>query len=150
MGPEYAVRRRGVWPLSPIPLSALVARHAGEMIGRYTALMTHKLGLGALTRVMQPYPGGSGAQNRRRIPAHPPDTLRPKAHGPLVCLAAWALVRAQVVRSKRVRTCTAANVIAVHSSLCYAEAASWAYGGEAYHHALCTLRALQSSRRYFL
>jgi pyruvate/2-oxoglutarate dehydrogenase complex dihydrolipoamide dehydrogenase (E3) component len=36
--------------------ATIVARHAGEMIGLYTTLMTHKLGLGALTRVIQPYP----------------------------------------------------------------------------------------------
>ncbi len=36
--------------------ATIVARHAGEMIGLYTTLMTHRLGLGALTRVIQPYP----------------------------------------------------------------------------------------------
>jgi pyruvate/2-oxoglutarate dehydrogenase complex dihydrolipoamide dehydrogenase (E3) component len=36
--------------------ATIVARHAGEMIGLYTTLMTHKLGLGALTQVIQPYP----------------------------------------------------------------------------------------------
>jgi pyruvate/2-oxoglutarate dehydrogenase complex dihydrolipoamide dehydrogenase (E3) component len=36
--------------------ATIVARHAGEMIGLYTTLMTHKLGLSALTRVIQPYP----------------------------------------------------------------------------------------------
>ena len=36
--------------------ATIVARHAGEMIGLYTTLMTHKLGLGGLTRVIQPYP----------------------------------------------------------------------------------------------
>ena len=36
--------------------ATIVARHAGEMIGIYTTLMTHRLGLGALTRVIQPYP----------------------------------------------------------------------------------------------
>ena len=36
--------------------ATIVARHAGDMIGLYTALMTHKLGLGALTKVIQPYP----------------------------------------------------------------------------------------------
>ena len=36
--------------------ATIVARHAGEMIGLYTTLMTHTLGLGALARVIQPYP----------------------------------------------------------------------------------------------
>jgi pyruvate/2-oxoglutarate dehydrogenase complex dihydrolipoamide dehydrogenase (E3) component len=36
--------------------ATIVARNAGDMIGLYTTLMTHKLGLGALTRVIQPYP----------------------------------------------------------------------------------------------
>jgi pyruvate/2-oxoglutarate dehydrogenase complex dihydrolipoamide dehydrogenase (E3) component len=36
--------------------ATIVARHAGEMIGLYTTLMTHRLGLGTLTRVIQPYP----------------------------------------------------------------------------------------------
>lgn len=36
--------------------ATVVARNAGDMIGLYTTLMTHKLGLGALTRVIQPYP----------------------------------------------------------------------------------------------
>jgi hypothetical protein len=36
--------------------ATIVTRHAGDMIGLYTSLMTHKLGLGALTRVIQPYP----------------------------------------------------------------------------------------------
>jgi pyruvate/2-oxoglutarate dehydrogenase complex dihydrolipoamide dehydrogenase (E3) component len=36
--------------------ATIVARHAGDMIGLYTTLMTHKLGLGALTKVIQPYP----------------------------------------------------------------------------------------------
>ncbi|MBM3224430.1 MAG: mercuric reductase [Candidatus Tectomicrobia bacterium] len=36
--------------------ATIVARHAGEMIGLYTTLMTHRLGLNALTRVIQPYP----------------------------------------------------------------------------------------------
>jgi len=36
--------------------ATIVARHAGEMIGLYTTLMTHRLGLGALVRVIQPYP----------------------------------------------------------------------------------------------
>lgn len=36
--------------------ATIVARHAGEMIGMYTTLMTHRLGLGALTKVIQPYP----------------------------------------------------------------------------------------------
>ncbi len=36
--------------------ATIVARHAGEMIGLYTTLMTHTLGLGALVQVIQPYP----------------------------------------------------------------------------------------------
>src|SRR5262249_39819786 len=36
--------------------ATIVARHAGEMIGLYTTLMTHKMGLGALSRVIQRYP----------------------------------------------------------------------------------------------
>ena len=36
--------------------ATIVARNAGDMIGIYTTLMTHKLGLGALTKVIQPYP----------------------------------------------------------------------------------------------
>lgn len=36
--------------------ATVVARQAGEMIGLYTMLMTHRLGLKALARVIQPYP----------------------------------------------------------------------------------------------
>ena len=36
--------------------ATIVALHAGEMIGLYIILMTHKLGLGALPRVIQLYP----------------------------------------------------------------------------------------------
>jgi pyruvate/2-oxoglutarate dehydrogenase complex dihydrolipoamide dehydrogenase (E3) component len=36
--------------------ATVVARHAGEMIGVYTTAMTHGLGLGALAKVIQPYP----------------------------------------------------------------------------------------------
>jgi pyruvate/2-oxoglutarate dehydrogenase complex dihydrolipoamide dehydrogenase (E3) component len=36
--------------------ATVVARHAGDMIGVYTAAMTHGLGLGALSKVIQPYP----------------------------------------------------------------------------------------------
>jgi len=36
--------------------ATIVARNAGDMIGLYTTLMTHRLGLGALTKVIQPYP----------------------------------------------------------------------------------------------
>lgn len=41
---------------STIVGATIVARHAGEMIGLYTILMTQGLGLGALARVIQPYP----------------------------------------------------------------------------------------------
>jgi pyruvate/2-oxoglutarate dehydrogenase complex dihydrolipoamide dehydrogenase (E3) component len=36
--------------------ATVVARNAGDMIGVYTMAMTHGLGLGALARVIQPYP----------------------------------------------------------------------------------------------
>lgn len=36
--------------------ATIVARHAGDMIGLYTTLLTHRLGLKALSRVIQPYP----------------------------------------------------------------------------------------------
>lgn len=36
--------------------ATVVARNAGDMIGVYTAAMTHGLGLGGLAKVMQPYP----------------------------------------------------------------------------------------------
>jgi pyruvate/2-oxoglutarate dehydrogenase complex dihydrolipoamide dehydrogenase (E3) component len=36
--------------------ATVVARHAGDMIGIYTTAMTHGLGLGALSKVIQPYP----------------------------------------------------------------------------------------------
>lgn len=36
--------------------ATIVARHAGDMISLYTTLMTHRLGLGALSKVIQPYP----------------------------------------------------------------------------------------------
>lgn len=41
---------------STIVGATVVARHAGEMIGLYTTLMTQKLGLGTLARLIQPYP----------------------------------------------------------------------------------------------
>jgi pyruvate/2-oxoglutarate dehydrogenase complex dihydrolipoamide dehydrogenase (E3) component len=36
--------------------ATVVARHAGDMIGVYTTAITHGLGLGALSKVIQPYP----------------------------------------------------------------------------------------------
>jgi pyruvate/2-oxoglutarate dehydrogenase complex dihydrolipoamide dehydrogenase (E3) component len=36
--------------------ATVVARNAGDMIGVYTLAMTHGLGLGALAKVIQPYP----------------------------------------------------------------------------------------------
>jgi pyruvate/2-oxoglutarate dehydrogenase complex dihydrolipoamide dehydrogenase (E3) component len=36
--------------------ATVVARHAGDMIGVYTMAMTHGLGLGALAKIIQPYP----------------------------------------------------------------------------------------------
>jgi pyruvate/2-oxoglutarate dehydrogenase complex dihydrolipoamide dehydrogenase (E3) component len=36
--------------------ATVVARNAGDMIGIYTTAMTHGLGLGALAKVIQPYP----------------------------------------------------------------------------------------------
>ncbi len=36
--------------------ATVVARNAGDMIGVYTTAMTHGLGLGALSKVIQPYP----------------------------------------------------------------------------------------------
>ena len=36
--------------------ATIVARNAGDMIGIYTTAMTHGLGLGALSKVIQPYP----------------------------------------------------------------------------------------------
>jgi pyruvate/2-oxoglutarate dehydrogenase complex dihydrolipoamide dehydrogenase (E3) component len=36
--------------------ATVVARHAGDMIGIYTMAMTHGLGLGALAKIIQPYP----------------------------------------------------------------------------------------------
>ncbi|MFQ5915341.1 MAG: mercuric reductase [Nitrospinota bacterium] len=36
--------------------ATVVARNAGEMIGVYTMAMTHGLGLGAVSKVIQPYP----------------------------------------------------------------------------------------------
>lgn len=36
--------------------ATIVARHAGDMIGIYTMAMTHRLGLGALAKLIQPYP----------------------------------------------------------------------------------------------
>lgn len=36
--------------------ATVVARNAGDMIGMYTTAMTHGLGLGALAKVIQPYP----------------------------------------------------------------------------------------------
>ncbi len=36
--------------------ATVVARHAGDMIGVYATAMTHGLGLGALSKVIQPYP----------------------------------------------------------------------------------------------
>jgi pyruvate/2-oxoglutarate dehydrogenase complex dihydrolipoamide dehydrogenase (E3) component len=36
--------------------ATVVARHAGDMIGIYTTAMAHGLGLGALSKVIQPYP----------------------------------------------------------------------------------------------
>jgi pyruvate/2-oxoglutarate dehydrogenase complex dihydrolipoamide dehydrogenase (E3) component len=36
--------------------ATVVARHAGDMIGIYTTAMTHGLRLGALSKVIQPYP----------------------------------------------------------------------------------------------
>jgi pyruvate/2-oxoglutarate dehydrogenase complex dihydrolipoamide dehydrogenase (E3) component len=36
--------------------ATVVARHAGDMIGVYTMAMTHGLGLGALGKIIQPYP----------------------------------------------------------------------------------------------
>jgi pyruvate/2-oxoglutarate dehydrogenase complex dihydrolipoamide dehydrogenase (E3) component len=46
--------------------ATIVARYAGEMIGLYTTLMTHKLGLGALIRVIQPYPTQAEAVRKTR------------------------------------------------------------------------------------
>jgi pyruvate/2-oxoglutarate dehydrogenase complex dihydrolipoamide dehydrogenase (E3) component len=36
--------------------ATVVARNAGDMIGVYTMAMTHGLGLGALSKLIQPYP----------------------------------------------------------------------------------------------
>ena len=36
--------------------ATIVARNAGDMIGIYTTAITHGLGLGALSKVIQPYP----------------------------------------------------------------------------------------------
>jgi pyruvate/2-oxoglutarate dehydrogenase complex dihydrolipoamide dehydrogenase (E3) component len=36
--------------------ATVVARHAGDMIGVYTMAMTHRLSLGALAKIIQPYP----------------------------------------------------------------------------------------------
>jgi pyruvate/2-oxoglutarate dehydrogenase complex dihydrolipoamide dehydrogenase (E3) component len=36
--------------------ATVVARNAGDMIGVYTTAITHRLGLGALAKVIQPYP----------------------------------------------------------------------------------------------
>jgi pyruvate/2-oxoglutarate dehydrogenase complex dihydrolipoamide dehydrogenase (E3) component len=36
--------------------ATIVAHNAGDMIGMYTTAMTHGLGLGALAKVIQPYP----------------------------------------------------------------------------------------------
>ena len=36
--------------------ATIVARHAGEMIGLYTMAMTHRVGLGRLAKLIQPYP----------------------------------------------------------------------------------------------
>jgi pyruvate/2-oxoglutarate dehydrogenase complex dihydrolipoamide dehydrogenase (E3) component len=36
--------------------ATVIARNAGDMIGMYTMAMTHGLGLGALAKVIQPYP----------------------------------------------------------------------------------------------
>jgi pyruvate/2-oxoglutarate dehydrogenase complex dihydrolipoamide dehydrogenase (E3) component len=36
--------------------ATVVARNAGDMLGVYTLAMTHRLGLGALARMIQPYP----------------------------------------------------------------------------------------------
>jgi pyruvate/2-oxoglutarate dehydrogenase complex dihydrolipoamide dehydrogenase (E3) component len=36
--------------------ATVVARHAGDMIGVYTMAMTHRLSLGAVAKIIQPYP----------------------------------------------------------------------------------------------
>ncbi len=36
--------------------ATIIARNAGDMIGLYTTAMTHGLGLGALSKVILPYP----------------------------------------------------------------------------------------------
>ena len=68
--------------------ATIVARHAGEMIGLYTILMTHKLGLGALARVIQPYPTQAEAV-RKTADAYQRTRLTPFIKKLMVRWFAW-------------------------------------------------------------
>ena len=111
--------------------ATIVARHAGEMIGLYTTLMTHKLGLGALTRVIQPYPTQAEAV-RKTADAYNRTRLTPFVKNLMARWFAWQRGRlVKVARRPGVQGWYPGHsVIAVHSALCYAEQAPWDYGRE--------------------